>query len=421
MSDSYPPLIGGATRDTALLSQELVGRGHDVVVATVAQPGLPARSTEAGVPVVRIPALTSRFSDDPHRRHHPPVPDPESVRHLRSLVRDHRPDVVHSYGWLTYSALAAVTGTDVPLALSIRDYSNVCAVRTLMREEPRGQRACAGPAPVKCLRCAQRYYRSRAKSVVSVTGVLASRGPLSRRVTGIHYCSSHVRDVLHEHMSWAGRAAPPVERVIPSFRADGGSGEPDRTVLDALPDRPYLLFVGPLRRIKGIDELLAAYEALEDPPPLVLIGSLTGETPSTLPRGVHLFTDVSHATVMAAWDRALFGVAPSTLAEPLGNVVHEAMSTGRPVIGTAPSGMTEMITHEGTGLLVPPGDVVALRTAMDRLIRDADLRNRLGAAARERAGRFTAATAVPRFEAFYRDVVARGGRGRGTRGPGTTR
>ena len=38
--------------------------------------------------------------------------------------------------------------------------------------------------------------------------------------------------------------------------------------------------------------------------------------------------DVPHPTVMAMWDRAMFGVFPTRIPEALGNVVHEAMSRG---------------------------------------------------------------------------------------------
>ena len=82
---------------------------------------------------------------------------------------------------------------------------------------------------------------------------------------------------------------------------------------------------------------------------------------------------------MAMWERALFGVFPSKWPEPLATVVHEAMSNGRPVIGTTPGGHEDMIDDGETGFLVPGGDPDALAAAMARLIDDAALRERLGA------------------------------------------
>ena len=90
----------------------------------------------------------------------------------------------------------------------------------------------------------------------------------------------------------------------------------------------------------------------------------------------------------------MFGVFPSKWPEPLATVVHEAMSSGRPVIGTTPGGHEDMIDDGETGFLVPGGDSEALATAMARLIDDA------GAA---RAPR-------PRSEATREPLHAGGGR-----------
>jgi len=130
----------------------------------------------------------------------------------------------------------------------------------------------------------------------------------------------------------------------------------------------------------------AAYETLDSPPPLVLIATLDPDTPGRFPPGVRVLTDFPHEAVMAAWERCLFGVLPSLLPEPFGTVVCEAMSRERPVIATKPGGHTDMVVDGETGLLVPRGDVQALADGMRVLISDAELRERLGKAARVRAG-----------------------------------
>ncbi len=47
-------------------------------------------------------------------------------------LRRERPDVVHTYGWISYSVAAAVQGTSTPVVLSARDYAQGCATRTLV-------------------------------------------------------------------------------------------------------------------------------------------------------------------------------------------------------------------------------------------------------------------------------------------------
>ncbi len=103
-----------------------------------------------------------------------------------------------------------------------------------------------------------------------------------------------------------------------------------------------------------------------------MVGIRTPDTPESFPDGVTALTAVPHGTVMAMWERALFGVFPSKWPEPLATVVHEAMSNGRPAIGTTPGGHEDMIEDGETGFLVPGGDAEALAAAMARLIDDPD-------------------------------------------------
>jgi len=295
----------------------------------------------------------------------------------------------------------AITGTRIPLILSGRDYSNICALRTLLRL---GQ-PCTGPAWRKCLPCASESYGSKAKAAVAVGAVLGQRGLLQRRVSALHSCSGYVQGVIHSYLV-GGKGSPRLaaDVVIPDYRpaARKAASEDPR-----LPTRPYILFVGAFRRVKGIDVLVAAYNRLTDAPPLVLIGMPSSGPLPPLPESAVVLKNLSPDEVMAAWRRALFGVAPSVWPEPLGNVIHEAMSAGRPVIGTFPGGQTEMIVHDENGLLVPSGSVAALAVAMQRLIDDPVLRQRLGDAAVRHAERFTEAQQLPRFAALL-DTVTRG-------------
>lgn len=65
----------------------------------------------------------------------------------------------------------------------------------------------------------------------------------------------------------------------------------------------------------------------------------------------------------------------------------EAMAHGRPVVACAVGGLLDLVEDGVTGLLVPPGDVAALRAALERMLADPDLRARMGAAGQERARR----------------------------------
>ena len=424
-TDSYPPFVGGADRQVQMIAHAMRDSGHQVVVATPWQTGLAPREDDDGVEIVRPRAIATRlpgFAKDPRRRHHPPFPDPATTIALWRLVRRFRPDVVHSYGWITYSVSASLLGTRIPLLVSARDYGYVCAIRNYLYY--RG-RVCSGPALAKCLRCAAHTYtqddagnavlggeaasvttanrfRGAVKALASVAGVRMSRPILDRHLEGVHSVSWFVRSVMDRYLIGARQPRSVLRPVIPSFLPPASSGIPEQAVLDRLPREPFILFVGALLPMKGIFPLLRAYERLGRPaPPLVLLGGTFYNSPTVYPEGVLPLGQASHATVMAAWDRALFGVVPSVGAETFGNVATEAMSRGRPVIGSRLGGIVDIIEDGVSGLLVPPGDDHALAAAMRRLLEDPELLERLGEGARERVARFSAARVLPQFEATY--------------------
>ena len=67
----------------------------------------------------------------------------------------------------------------------------------------------------------------------------------------------------------------------------------------------------------------------------------------------------------------------------LPNVLKEAMAVGVPIVTTRLGGIEELVSHEQSGLLVPPGDVLALATALRRILGDPELRRRLAFAGRK--------------------------------------
>jgi glycosyltransferase involved in cell wall biosynthesis len=86
------------------------------------------------------------------------------------------------------------------------------------------------------------------------------------------------------------------------------------------------------------------------------------------------------------------------------NAVIEAMAAALPIVASRTGGIPELIAHERTGLLVPPGDERALAAALLRLIDRPDLAARLGAGARQDAeGRFSFDRMAGEFEGLLLD------------------
>ena len=100
----------------------------------------------------------------------------------------------------------------------------------------------------------------------------------------------------------------------------------------------------------------------------------------------------------------------SSVLEGLPVVLLEALAAARPVVATRIEGVTEVLQHGATGLLVPPRDPGALADAILALLRDGGLARRLGEAGRKVAEeRFPLARAVDEVDRFYATLLQRKG------------
>ncbi|MCL4466871.1 MAG: glycosyltransferase family 4 protein [Chloroflexi bacterium] len=399
----YPPVFGGVGRFVEDLSAELATRGHEVAVATLWDGQSPKLEVVRGVRVYRISGTIHRAApllfSHPGRKYAPPLPDPELLWAIRCIIARQRPQIVHAVDWLVHSFLPLKRWSRARLMVTLQDYFLVCVKWTLMYH----QAVCSGPSLGKCMACGVRHF-GLAKGVPTV---LLSRvaGAAERAAVDMF---APVSQAVALGNDLAGGKVP--FQVIPNFISDDLNCAHDapRHYLEQLPGEGYLLFVGALAPSKGIDVLLRAYAGIADAPPLVLIGYEVAEYPllsEKLPRNVIVLKNWPHHAVMSAWQRSLMGLVPSVWLEPFGLVMLEAFSASRPVIASQVGGLAEIVGESKAGLLVPPGDQLALRQAIERLLHDADLRERMGQAARQRVSEFRASTIVSRYEQAYQDLV----------------
>lgn len=178
--------------------------------------------------------------------------------------------------------------------------------------------------------------------------------------------------------------------------------------------RVNIVFVGRLEERKGVPILLEAYRRLVadgEPVRLIIAGGGPDEPAHRAFVAAHgldvVFTGRFPDSDKARWYReADIVAAPSPFGESFGMVLVEAMANGKPVVAARNTGYRTVLTGPGAEFLVAPGDPGALAAGLRRLVRDPELRARLGAWGRAEAVKYDCRTVAPDMVAVYRRAMA---------------
>jgi phosphatidyl-myo-inositol alpha-mannosyltransferase len=207
----------------------------------------------------------------------------------------------------------------------------------------------------------------------------------------------HVRIAVSEAAAWTARRFYGGRyRIIPNgvhVPADA----PTAAVVPHAEDRASqrelrILFIGQAVERKGLPVLLRAFEALRDqiPATLTLVGAGPEEVAHMMldGRGVQALGKVSEERKLAELARAQALCAPSLGGESFGMVLTEAFAAATPVVASDIPGYRDVLRDTQDGVLVTPGDPLALAEALRALALDPSKRAQMALAARERAQRF---------------------------------
>jgi glycosyltransferase involved in cell wall biosynthesis len=386
----YGSIRGGAETYIATVSEGLRAQGHEVALAYGMEPDPDRPEVASGA---QIAGLVEGFE-----------PSEGDETAFDALIQGFAPDVIHVHvpdvPWV-----APMAARRAPTLLAVHDHRLNCPTGTKYWTAPK--RACTVRPGAWCLgynvgaHCGslranatlQPYRRWRAASRAArdvpvqvfsefMRGMLATASLDTAKVHVTHY------------------PVPPLE---PAGMLDPG----DR--------RPVILATGRLNKEKGFRELIDAMSRVRTPSHLVIAGS--GHDRASLERrargtvGPHriTFTGWIGGSELAAWyEHAAVVCVPSMWPEPFGIVGLEAMARSRPVVAFASGGIGEWLADGQTGRLVTPGDEQGLARALDEVLGDEQLRERMGAAGAERARTaFSLAGHVSALTAIYAEVAAR--------------
>jgi glycosyltransferase involved in cell wall biosynthesis len=215
---------------------------------------------------------------------------------------------------------------------------------------------------------------------------------------------------------------PSAPQAIPNFM-----DVPTRPVpLPRLGSEQRIVCAGRIERFKGQDNLVKAFASIADRHPrsrLVLIGpdqwsrkqSFSAAIDAMVPnpeirRRIDLSGAVSLSETQQELRRARVVVVPSSGFESFSFSTLEAMAAARPTIVSRAGAMPELLDYGHCGMIVTPGKVSELADALDRLLSDRDLCEKLAVCAHERArSEYDTQAVLPAFIASYREARERFG------------
>jgi glycogen synthase len=216
---------------------------------------------------------------------------------------------------------------------------------------------------------------------------------------------------------WAARYGPrlpPIEVIhtaVDPTKYRGGGVRPG--------GRPTVLFVGRIDRYKGVFTIADAVLGLRGRYPDILcrfVGGADADSAERLREKIRMRSAERNFELLGYIDNDLLGqyyadcdvfASPAPQEHGVATVYLEAMAAGKPVVACNSGGTPEAVIDGQTGLLIAPGDVDALSRALDRLLGDPNLRDRLGTNGRQSVtDYFCASKMVERTEAMYERLAA---------------
>ncbi|MEV6779601.1 glycosyltransferase family 4 protein [Streptomyces syringium] len=416
------PFCGGQGVYVRHLSRELARLGHTVeVIGSQPYPVLDEGTGPGAVSLTELPSLDLYRQPDPFRTPGRdeyrdwidalevgtmwtggfPEPLTFSLRARRHLLaRRGEFDVVHDNQTLGYGLLGNL-GT--PLVTTIHHPITVDRQLDLDAADGWQRRASV-----------RRWY-----------GFTRMQKRVARRLPSVLTVSGSSRQEIVDHLGVRD------ERIhVVHIGADTQLFSPDPAVAE-VPGRIVTTSSAdvPLKGLVFLIEALAKVRTENPDAHLVVVGKRAegGPVAAAIERyglegAVEFVKGITDAELVDLVRSAQIACVPS-LYEGFSLPAAEAMATGTPLVATTGGAIPEVAGPDGeTCLAVPPGDAGALAAALGRLLGDAGLRRRLGAAGRERVlARFTWEQAAIGTAERYRAAIADRGAGRGAPARATVR
>lgn len=371
----YSPLgYGGAEVSMMLLAEGLRKEGHEVIIAST--------GGYKGFKTYRF----RRFRNVPLFFIH----NLYLSRFLSKIIKKEGVDVVHAHDRSTIpGAIIAAKGCSIKSVIHFRDYWFVCP-----------KSSCLMSSYEECYHC-------DLMNLIKCSSFLRLPWNLYK-----YFYLKHIRELLKQSNVKVAISSVIKERL-------DSCGIKDSVIipnpLKTENFRKYkhgeviVSFIGSLNYHKGVMNILKVVKDIENINFLIVgSGPLENEIRSFIRdynlNNVEMLGYLPYDGVKKIYSKSDIVVFPSVWQEPFGRVAIEAMSFGKPVIGSNIGGIKGIIVNGKTGFLVDPFDLKEWRDKINLLVNKKSLRLRLGKEGRKRVLRdYDLGRIAKRFEEVYNE------------------
>lgn len=389
-----PQTLGGAVLYMNALRRYLEERGHTCEILGFPEEGPPPGRHEIRVPRKPRGSLARKIVTKMDWDFH-------LYRKLRNAFGRLRPDIVHIHNYSAGGNAVLLACSGIPTVHTVHDLNLLCP-RSGRSLDPRGD-LCLGHFGLACVRRGCMPFRVFLEHALFRESV--KRYALRSRVDRLIV---HSR-LLAERLEACGLRPLCLPRFVD---------------LEAFPFVPMeghgrrLLFVGYLDESKGVEPLLQAFRRVRQRLPRAQL-DIVGDGPAGgelrkrrvgMEEGVRFHGEIPHEDVPAFYQRSHVVAVPSQIPETGPFTALEAMSTGRPVVGSNVGGIVEVVQDGRTGFLVEPSDTEGLAERIGWLLENPSEASRMGVEGRRRAEEMSLEDPFPRIESLYHALARSRGR-----------
>jgi glycosyltransferase involved in cell wall biosynthesis len=310
----------------------------------------------------------------------------EARSNLTSLLEKYHIDIVHLnniHHYLTpASIIPEIKKRSIPIIWTLHDYVILCPNTTFISNENVCEK-CKGGKFYQCIlnKCKKQSVKA---SFVAALESYANKFSNPYKYVDYFICPS---EFIKKKFESFGFECNKLKQVYNLFDIHSVSGQYDAP--PGIGDKPYIVYVGSIVKVKGIFTLVKAMVGLEMELKVIGGGEQFDELRELVEnnhiQNVKLLGKLPKEEVFRFVQHASLVVVPSEWYENLPYSLVEAMLLSKPVLGADIGGIPELVINEVTGQLFQPGNTSELRMKIQQMMSDKDKLTQMGKHGREHA------------------------------------